>query len=94
MLVAGLGLVLDESLARISALKNGISAIVGLGTVVVFALFGPVDWVDVAIVAPATIVGGYAGARFARRLPPVVLRTLIVVLGTAVGIALLIKAFG
>ncbi|HEY2794876.1 MAG TPA: sulfite exporter TauE/SafE family protein [Micromonosporaceae bacterium] len=94
MLVAGLGLVLDESLARISALKNAISTIVGFGTVIAFSLFGPVNWVDVAIVAPATIVGGYAGARFARRLPPIVLRTLIVVLGTAVGIVLLIKAFG
>jgi uncharacterized protein len=94
MLVAGLGLVLDESLARISALKNAISAIVGLGTVVAFALFGPVDWVDVLILAPATIAGGYTGARFARRLPPLVLRTVIVVLGTAVGIVLLIKAFG
>jgi uncharacterized protein len=93
MLVAGLGLVLDESLARISALKNAVSAVVGLGTVIAFAIFGPVDWMDVAILAPATIVGGYTGARLARRLPPLVLRTLIVVLGTAVGIVLLIKAF-
>ena len=94
MLVAGLGLVLDESLARISALKNAVSAIVGLGTVIAFALFGPVDWVDVAILAPATIVGGYVGARFARRLPPAVLRTVIVSLGTVVGLILLVKAFG
>jgi uncharacterized protein len=93
MLVAGLGLVLDESLARISALKNAISAVVGLGTVVAFSLFGPVDWVDVAILAPATMAGGYIGARFARRLPPAVLRTIIVSLGTAVGIVLLVRAF-
>jgi uncharacterized protein len=93
MLVAGLGLVLDETLARISALKNAISAIVGLGTVVAFALFGPVDWVDVLILAPATIIGGYTGARLARRLPPVVLRATIVIVGTTVGIILLVKAF-
>jgi uncharacterized protein len=93
MLVAGLGLVLDETLARISALKNAVSTIVGLGTVIAFGVFGPVDWVDVAILAPATIAGGYFGARFARRLPPTVLRTIIVVLGTAVGLVLLVKAF-
>ncbi len=93
MLVAGLGLVLDESLARISALKNAVSAIVGLGTVVAFSVFGPVDWVDVVIVAPATMAGGYLGARFARRLPPAVLRTVIVCLGFAVGVILLVKAF-
>jgi uncharacterized membrane protein YfcA len=93
MLVAGLGLVLDESLARISALKNAISTVVGLGTVVAFSIFGPVDWAAVATLAPATIVGGYIGARVARRLPPVVLRATIVTLGTIVGIILAIKAF-
>jgi len=94
MLVAGLGLVLDESLVRISALKNAISMVVGLGTVVAFAIFGHVDWAAVATLAPATLAGGYVGSRVARRLPPVVLRTVIVTLGTVVGIILAIKAFG
>jgi hypothetical protein len=93
MLVAALGLILDESLNRINALKNAISAIVGLITVLVFALFGPVDWLDVLLLAPATIVGGYVGARVARRLPPVVLRVVIVTLAFVVGIILFVKAF-
>ncbi len=93
MLVAGLGLVLDESLARISALKNAVSTVVGLMTVLVFAIFGPVDWAYVALLTPATLAGGYLGARLARRLPPTVLRVVIVVLGFTVGIVLLIKAF-
>lgn len=94
MLVAGLGLVLDESIVRVTALKNAVSAVVGLITVLVFAVFGPVDWAYVAVLAPATIAGGYAGARIARRLPPAVLRAVIVTLGLAVGVALLVKAFG
>ena len=69
MLVAALGLVLDEGLAHITALKNAVSAVVGLGTVVAFAVFGPVDWVAVAVLVPATVAGGYLGARLARRLP-------------------------
>jgi uncharacterized membrane protein YfcA len=93
MLVAALGLVLDETMARISALKNVISAIGGLVGVLAFALFGPVDWADVAVVAPAALVGGYAGARLARRLPSAVLKTLIVVFGTVVGLVLLYRAF-
>jgi uncharacterized membrane protein YfcA len=92
MLVAGLALVLDATLARVSAIKNVLSAVVGLTTVVVFALAGPVDWVAVAVVAPATLVGGYAGARLVRRLPPVVLKTLIVVFGTVIGGYLLWRA--
>jgi uncharacterized membrane protein YfcA len=93
MLVAALGLVLDETLARISALKNIVSAVVGLCTVVAFALFGPVNWAAVLVVAPATIVGGYVGARVARRLPAPVLRTLIVIFGLTVGGILLYRAF-
>jgi uncharacterized membrane protein YfcA len=92
MLVAGLGLVLESSLAQISALKNAISAVVGLTTVVVFAIFGPVDWAAVAVLAPATMVGGYAGARIARRLPARVLRLVIVIVGTLVGVLLLARA--
>ena len=60
MLVAALGLVIDEPLARVNAIKNAVSAVVGLGTVLGFALLGPVDWAAVAIVAPATLVGGYS----------------------------------
>ncbi len=92
MLVAALGLVLDESLARISALKNAISAVVGGVTVVVFALFGPVNWAAVAVITPATMLGGYGGARLVRRLPSVVLRGLIVTLGAVVGVILLVRA--
>ncbi|GAA2327719.1 sulfite exporter TauE/SafE family protein [Dactylosporangium salmoneum] len=93
MLVAALGLVLDHSMARVSALKNVISAIGGVVGVLAFGLFGPVDWADVAIVAPAAVVGGYVGARLARRLPSAVLKALIVVFGTVVGLVLLYRAF-
>ena len=92
MLVAALGLVLDESLARVGALKNAISAVVGLGTAVVFGLFGPVDWVSVAVLVPATVAGGYLGAHLARRLPARVLRAVIVVIGAVVGAVLLVRA--
>ncbi|WP_428964313.1 sulfite exporter TauE/SafE family protein [Micromonospora fluostatini] len=92
MLVAGLALVLDATMARVSAVKNLVSAVVGLTTVTIFALFGPVNWAAVALVAPATLVGGYVGARLARRLPSVVLKTVIVAFGTCIGLYLLYRA--
>jgi len=92
MYVAALGLVLDQTLTRINALKNAASAIVGLVTVLAFAVFGPVNWADVAVVAPATVVGGYVGARIARRLPARVLRALIVAFGVVIGGVLLRRA--
>ncbi|MBX6356890.1 MAG: sulfite exporter TauE/SafE family protein [Micromonosporaceae bacterium] len=92
MLVAALGLLLVETMARISALKNVISAVVGLTTVVAFGVFGPVNWAGVGILAPATVVGGYLGARLARRLPSAVLRMVIVVFGTVIGAILMVRA--
>jgi uncharacterized membrane protein YfcA len=92
MYVAALALILDESLNRINALKNVLSAAVGLVTVVVFAIFAPIHWGAALVLAPATVVGGYAGARLARRLPARVLRTVIVTFGTAIGLVLLYRA--
>jgi uncharacterized membrane protein YfcA len=92
MLVAALGLVIDEPLVRINALKNAISAVIGVVTVVVFAVIGTVDWAAVGIVAPSTLAGGYLGARVARRLPARVLRAVIVTYGLGVGVYLLFRA--
>jgi len=92
MYVAALALILDEPLKRINALKNVLSALVGLVTLVVFAIFAPVHWGAVLTLAPATVTGGYVGARLARRLPARVLRVLIVSYGTAVGLVLLYRA--
>jgi len=64
----------------------------GFVTLLAFAGFGPVDWADVAVLAPATITGGYLGARLARRLPAPVLRTLIVAFAAVVGVVLLVRA--
>lgn len=92
MLIAGLALLLDESLHRINARKNLVSAVSGLVTVLVFALIGEVSWAAVGVLAPATVTGGYLGARLARRLPAPVLRTLIVAFGLTVGGYLLARA--
>ena len=92
MYVAALALILDEPLKRINALKNVLSASVGLVTVVVFAIFADVHWGAVLVLAPATIVGGYVGAKLARRLPARVLRYLIVTFGTVIGLILLYRA--
>lgn len=93
MYVAALALVVAEPLQRINALKNVLSACVGLVTVLVFAVFGPIHWWYVLAMAPATVVGGYLGAGIARRLPARVLKFTIVVFGTAIGIVLLYRAF-
>ncbi|MBA3488303.1 MAG: sulfite exporter TauE/SafE family protein, partial [Longispora sp.] len=67
MLLAGLAAVLPLALRRVVAVKNALSLIIGIVTVGVFALWGPVRWDAVAILVPATLLGGYLGARLSRR---------------------------
>lgn len=93
MVVASLALVLDETLSRVNALKNVLTTAVGVVTLLAFAAFGPVQWLAVLVLAPATVAGGYAGARLARRLPDHLLKGLIVAFGTLVGLVLLVRAF-
>jgi uncharacterized protein len=90
ILIATLSLSAGDELRRLNATKGVLSLVVATVTVVIFALRAPVDWTAVALLAPTTLVGGYLGARLARRLPENVLRAAVVVLGVAVGIYLLV----
>ncbi|MGH3588512.1 MAG: sulfite exporter TauE/SafE family protein, partial [Pseudonocardia sp.] len=81
VLLATLSLCAHDSLARLNALKGLLSLVVATVTVVYFSIGAPVDWLAVALLAPTTLVGGYLGARVARRIPDAVLRWAVVVLG-------------
>lgn len=90
ILIATLSLCAHDRLVRLNALKGVLSLVIASVTVVIFAFGAPVDWLAVALLAPTTLVGGFLGARVARRLPDNVLRWAVVVLGLAVGITLLL----
>lgn len=87
ILTAVLALGLSQ-LKLATALKNSLSLATACTTAVVFGFFGPVDWVVVAWCAPASILGGFLGARIAATVPVVPLRIAIVVFGTAAAIYL------
>ncbi|MEO9222399.1 MAG: sulfite exporter TauE/SafE family protein [Mycobacteriaceae bacterium] len=91
ILMALLAVTANDSLRRINATKMALSLIAASVTIVVFtALDAPVHWVLVATVGPATLVGGFFGAKLAQRLNDEWLRWSVVVLGVAVGIYLLV----
>ncbi|GAA4984171.1 sulfite exporter TauE/SafE family protein [Pseudonocardia tropica] len=89
VLISTLSLFAHDELRRLNALKGVLSLVVATVTVVVFALGAPVDRLAVALLAPTTLVGGYVGALVARRMPETLLRWAVVLLGLAVGVALL-----
>ena len=57
----------------------------------VFALVADVDWAVAGLIGLGATVGGLLGARVGRRLPPLVLRVVIVVVGVAALTAFLLQ---
>lgn len=81
LLLAFLGLGLDETLQRVNAAKNVLALIVNGVAAVLFVSIADIDWAVAGLIAAGAILGGQVGATVGRRLPPVVLRTVIVVVG-------------
>lgn len=81
ILLAVLGVFLPLPQRELNAAKNSLSLSVNTIALVAFALFGPVVWSAVPVMALASLAGGYIGSRAARRMPPALLRTLVIILG-------------
>ena len=81
LLMAVLGTGVDESLQRLNAVKNVLSAIVNGVAGLLFIAVADVDWRVVALIAVGSVVGAQIGATVGRRLPGGVLRVFIVVVG-------------
>jgi len=83
MLLAVLGLALPDTLARSSGLRTVLSVLVNGVAAFVFVVHSPLVWEVVALLASGSLVGGWLGARLALRVPAPVLRTIVVLVGTA-----------
>jgi uncharacterized protein len=81
MLLGTLGLILPESLQRINALKNVLAGLVNCVAGILFMVVAPVAWAPALLIACGSVVGGVLGSRYGRRLSPVALRVVIVVVG-------------
>jgi uncharacterized membrane protein YfcA len=81
LLLAIMGLGIDDSLQRINATKVVLAGSVNAIAGVVFVIFAQVSWTVAGLIAGGSIVGGTLGARYGRRLPPQALRLLIVAVG-------------
>jgi uncharacterized protein len=81
ILVGMLGMALDDSLLRINATKNVLAAIVNGVAAFVFILVRPIPWWVAIILAVSSVIGAQVGSLVGRRIPPNVLRGVIVVVG-------------
>jgi uncharacterized membrane protein YfcA len=81
MLLAILGLALDDDLHRINALKVVLAGLVNLVSGLIFVFVAHVAWAPVGLIAGGSILGAVIGARWGRRLSPAALRVVIVAVG-------------
>ena len=81
LLMAVLGIGVDETLQRLNAVKNVLAAVVNGVAGVLFILVAHVDWKVAALIGVGSVIGGQVGATVGRRLPQPVLRAFVVLVG-------------
>lgn len=93
LLVGILGIFLHGTMQNANAMKNilvlGVNVVAAV-SYMIFA-FDRIVWPVVALIAVSSLIGGFVGAAVGRRLSPVILRSVIVVLGL---VALWFMVFG
>ncbi len=81
LMLAALGFVGLWDIHQMNGLKNVLGACINGVAVVIFVAQRKVDWNYALVMAVAAIVGGYLGARFARRLDRNVVRWIVIAIG-------------
>jgi uncharacterized membrane protein YfcA len=91
LLMAILGIGVADSMQRHNATKNALSLVVNGVAAVVFLFVSHLDWRAVALISVGSVIGGQVGATVGRRLPPAVLRGVIVVVGLVAIVSLVLR---
>lgn len=84
IVLAALGLLLDDSLTRLNALKQAVALATNVAAAVFFVFSGQVVWPAAAVMAAGALLGGAAGGRLAGRIRPSTLRWVVVAIGLVV----------
>jgi len=91
IILAALGLLLEDTLTRLNALKQSVSLSVNVAAAILFAFSGRVVWAAALVMAVGALIGGALGGRLAGRIKPSVLRWVVVSIGLLVGIIYLVR---
>lgn len=91
LMLAALGLIGMHDMHQMNGLKNLLAICINGVAAIYFALQGAVAWTHVVIMAVASILGGFAGARLAHRLGRKFVRGAVVVIGLTMTVVLFLK---
>lgn len=88
-MLAAMGLLGLNDIHRANGIKNFLGICINSVAVLAFAISHLVSWPRSLLMAGGALVGGYVGARTARRVGPVVIRRAIVVIGFVITVVML-----
>jgi hypothetical protein len=91
IMLAVLGLTLDDSLTRLNALKQAIAFGTNVAAALFFVFSGQVLWPAALVMAVGALIGGAVGGRLAGRVRPAVLRWTVVTIGVIVAVIYLVR---
>ncbi len=91
IVLAVLGLVLDDSLTKLNALKQAISFSINIAAAIFFLFSGKVVWSAALVMAVGALVGGALGGRLAGKIRPPVLRRVVVTIGLIIALIYLAR---
>lgn len=86
IILSVLGLILDDTLTRLNALKQGVAFSVNMAAAVFFLFSDKVVWQAALVMAAGAILGGTLGGKLASRIKPSQLRWVVVTIGVIVAI--------
>jgi uncharacterized membrane protein YfcA len=81
LMLTALGFMGVGDIHRMNGVKTFLAAAINGASVLVFVWGGLVNWPLAAVMAAAAVIGGYVGARVARRLPAWVVRWTVTAIG-------------
>jgi uncharacterized membrane protein YfcA len=91
IVLAVLGLTLDDSLTRLNALKHTVTLAANVAATVLFLFSGQVIWSAAVVMAISALIGGALGGRLAGRVRPATLRAVVVTLGIIIALIYFIR---
>lgn len=83
LLVGAMGALLPENMQRMNAAKNLLSLVVNVVAAVAYTVvaFDRISWAAAGLIAVGSLIGGFVGSHYGRRMSPLALRITIVVIG-------------
>lgn len=91
IVLAALGLSLDDNLTRLNALKQAIAFATNVTAAIFFVFSGEVIWLAALVMAVGALIGGVLGGRMAGAIRPQTLRITVIIVAVVVAIIYFVK---